>query len=153
MSSQKHEQAKSEGTELVDSKTQTYRSRFKLWRTAGPRGGAGQHGTRREQIVKRTSVPRNPQGIENKKMFSQRLSGSRTSEILCKPNAGTKSPVDNRFVIGIYAVYKRFIIGTRSAQCSWLPIHGSMPFCLCNSFSWEICTGKRDQNHRLTIGL
>ena len=32
---------------------------------------------------------------------------TRKSEILCKPSAGTKSSVDSRFILGLFAVYKR----------------------------------------------
>ena len=45
---------------------------------------------------------------------------ARTIEIPCKPNAGTKSPVD-----------ERFISRTRSALSSWLPTSRPTTFCPC----------------------
>ena len=55
---------------------------------------------------------------------------AQTSEILCKPNAGTKSTVD-----------PRFITGTRNALSSWLLTSGPTPFCLCKPFSCKACPG------------
>ena len=83
------------------------------------------------------------QGIDRRLNVSPE---ARTSEILCKPNAGTKSAVDP-------AVYPRFINGTRSALCSLLLTSGPTPFCLCKPFSCKACPGMGEQSPRLTRDL
>ena len=55
-----------------------------------------QDGTPTEQFAPETSVPCSSQGIEN--TFPERSPEARICKIPCKPNAGTKSPVDKRFV-------------------------------------------------------
>ena len=98
-------------------------------------GGAGPGRTGRRQ----NSSPRRQASLVPSKASKTRLLNvspeARTSEILCKPNGGTKSAVDN-------AVYPRFITGTRSALRSWLPTSGPTPFCLCKPFSSQGCPGK-----------
>ena len=63
---------------------------------------------------------------------------ARTSEILCKPT----EEQNQRLTI---PVYQRFISGTRSALCSWLPTSGTTPFCLCKPFSCKACPGIKGQ--------
>ena len=74
--------------------------------------------------------------VPSKASKTRRLNVSpeaRTSEILCKPNAGTKSAVDNRFVTR-----------TRSAVRCWLLTSGPTPCCLCEHFSCKACPGLGD---------
>ena len=53
-------------------------------------------------------------------------------------------------ISGWPAVYQRFINGTRSALCSWLPNNGTAPFCPCKTFSCKACPGKtRTYNGRV----
>ena len=63
---------------------------------------------------------------------------ARTSEILCKPNAGTKSPVDNRFIRGLSAVYERD--RERSSFLAADQWTGAS-FCLCKYFLCKACPG------------
>ena len=63
---------------------------------------------------------------------------AQTSEILCKP----MEEQNPRLTTGTSAVYLRFITGTRSALCSWLPTSGTTLFCLCKPFSCKACPGK-----------
>ena len=51
--------------------------------------------------------------------------------------------MDPRFTTGLSPVYHRFISGTRSALCSWLPTSGTTLFCLCKPFSCKACPGIR----------
>ena len=66
-------------------------------------GGAGPGRTGRRQ----NSSPRRQESLVPPKASKTGLLNvspeARTSEILCKPNAGTKSPVDKRFVSGLTA--------------------------------------------------
>ena len=78
---------------------------------------------------------------------------ARTSEILCKPK-------EERFGLcmtrGLSPVYQRFISGTRSALCSWLPTGGTTPLCLCKPFSCKACPGNifmQGISSNLCIGL
>ena len=98
-------------------------------RSARRGGGAGSGRTGRQQ----NCSPRKQATLVPSKASKTRLLVSpeaRTSEILCKPNAGTKPAVDERF-------NRR----TRSALCSWLLTSGSTPFCLCKPFSCKACPG------------
>ena len=61
---------------------------------------------------------------------------ARTSEILCKPT----EEQNQRLTRGLSPVHQRFIGGTRSALCSWLPTSGTTP-CLCKPFSCKACPG------------
>ena len=81
----------------------------------GRRSGAGQDWVPKEQFANETSVPRILQRIVDTTL--ERPPEAQASEILCNPNAGTKSPVD-----------ERFIRGTRGALCSGLLTRGPSPF-------------------------
>ena len=65
---------------------------------------------------------------------------ARTSEILCKPT----EEQNQRLTRGLSPAYHRFISGTRSALCSWLPTSGTAPFCLCKPFSCKACPGTKN---------
>ena len=86
-------------TESVEFKTRTYHGRFGSGRTAGRQSGVGGNLALTELVAQKTRVARSFQGIEETTL--ERLSRSTTSEILCKPNAGTKSAVDSRFMRGL----------------------------------------------------
>ena len=110
-------------------------------RTAGRRGGVGQD-----------CMPTNcsPRGqsflVPSKASKTRRLNVSpeaRTNEILCKPME-EQSPRLNR---GSSAVHQRFISGTRSALCSWLPASGTTLFCVCKPFSCKACPGTVSSKH------
>ena len=93
-------------------------------------GGAGSGSTGCQQSC---SSRKQASLVPSKASKTRRLNDfpeARTSEILCKPNAGTKSPVDNRFVTG-----------TRSALRCWLLTSGPTPFCLCEPFSCKAYPG------------
>ena len=65
---------KSYMNKLVEYKTRIYHGRVGSGRTAGRPGGAGQYGTRTEQIAQGTSIPHTLQGIEE--TSPEYLSGS-----------------------------------------------------------------------------
>ena len=50
-----------------------------------------------------------------------------------------------------HTVNHRFIGGTRSALCSWLPTSGTTPFCLCKPFSCKACPGNSQQRRALAV--
>ena len=71
----------------------------------GARAGSGSIG------CQQNCLPRKQESLVlSKASKTRRLNvspESRTSEILCKSNAGTKSPVDNRFIRGLFSTYQR----------------------------------------------
>ena len=67
---------------------------------------------------------------------------ARTSEILCEPTEES----NQRLTSSLSEVYQRFITGTRSVLCSWLPNNGTTFFCRCKTFSCKACPGKIAQN-------
>ena len=83
----------------VESKTRTYHGRVGSGRTAGRTAGPGR--TERRQ----NSSPRKQASLVPPKASRTRplnvFPEARTSKILYKPNAGTKSAVDKRFVTGL----------------------------------------------------
>ena len=71
----------------------------------GGRAGSGTIGCHQNCLPRkqRSLVPAKASKIRRLKVSPE----ARTSEILCKPSAGTKSPVDNRFICGLSSVYQR----------------------------------------------
>ena len=72
------------------------------------RGGGAESG--RTGCQQNISPRRRPSLVPSKASNSRRLNGfpeARTSEIKCKPNAGTKSPIDPRLTRGLSPVYHR----------------------------------------------
>ena len=83
----------------VESKTRTYHGRVGSRRTAGWRARLGRTGCQQNCSPRRLASL-----VSSKASKTRRLNISpeaRTSEILCKPNSGTKSPVDGRFIRGL----------------------------------------------------
>ena len=105
--------------------------------TGGSRRGArrgGGAGSGRTGCQQNCSPRRQGTLVLSMASKTRRLNDSpeaRTSEIPCKPNAGTKSAVD-----------KRFISGAASALRSWLLNSGPTPLCLCKPCSCMACPGK-----------
>ena len=119
--------------------------------TGGSRRGAGRGGGAGSgKIGYRQNNPPRRQGspVPSKASRTYCLnvsSEARTNEILCKPNAGTKSAVDQRPITGSSAVYPRFIRGLSARRealfLSWLLNGGPTPVCLCEPSSREACLG------------
>ena len=75
----------------------------------GAHGGAAER-ARAGLGANRTVRPENKALVPSKASNTRRLNvppEARTSEILCKSNAGSKSAVDNRFITGLSAAYQR----------------------------------------------
>ena len=110
--------------QLVESKTRTYHGQVGLGRMAGRRGGVEQDWVQKELFAQETSVPCTPQGIEETchRNFTPE---AQTSEILFKPNAGTKPELDPRPITTSFAVFpvyslnpsKRWRASHRAQQC------------------------------------
>ena len=79
-----------------------------------------------------TVLPRTPPRIED--TSPERLPKEQTGEILYKP----MEEQNPRLTTGSSPVHQRFIIGTRSVLCSWLPTSGTTPFCLCKPCTCRI---------------
>ena len=107
-------------------------------RAAGRPGRAAQDKTPTEQLAQETSLPYTPQDIENKS--PEHPPEARTSEILCNPNAGTKSAVDERLVTRFTVEREAlFVPGCRPVDRCF--------FCwgICQPFSCRACSGKTEQ--------
>ena len=83
----------------VEPKTRTYYGRFGSGRPADGRAGSGRIGCQQNWSPRRQAslVPSRASKTRRLNVFPE----ARTSEILCKPNAGTKSAVDPRFIRGL----------------------------------------------------
>ena len=91
----------------------------------------------RRRVSPRRTPPSLVSSRASKKSVLDISSEARTSEILCKPKAGTKSAVGNRLVPGLSAVYqqdeKRSLF---LAADQW-----TETFCLCKPFLCKACPG------------
>ena len=121
---------------LVESKTRTYHGRVGSERPAERPGGVGQDWVPTKLFAQETKVHNVPSKASQKRRLNVSPE-ARTSEILCKPT----EEQNLRLTRGLSPVYHRFISGTRSALCSWLPTSGTTPFCLCKPFSYKACPG------------
>ena len=140
----------------MESKTRTHHGRVGS-------GGAGQAGWDAD-VFFRTRHNRMPYRASETTVLNN-YSEARTSDFLCKPNAGTKSPVDDRFTSGLRPVYhqdeKRSLF-LAADQCT------DAYLSLYKPFSCKACPGTtlrkheqansyvnrmQEQNHRLTTGL
>ena len=131
------------GCLLVEYKTRTYHGLVGSGCTAGRRGGAEQDATPTKQFAEETSVPHNPQRIED--TSAERLPRSKKlrNPTVCKP----KEEQNPRLTSGSQPVQPRFITWTRSALRSWLPNSELTTFCPCKPVLYQECPGTSSPTH------